>query len=116
MTRARDALRTARLSLVQDPSSPVSSRAWKQTQAEFCERVAEINLKVDRLNMIVPTLYQQIARFDVVKEQQTIAAECREQTDSVTPYQQQPQQQSAGDSNTVTFTDVLRQLKQLFTA
>ena len=65
--------------------------------------------------MIVPTLYQQIARFDAGKEQQAIVSECREETQSMTSDQQQ-QQQSTGDSNPVTFTDVLRQLKQLFTA
>jgi len=115
-------LRRAQLTLGHDSASPVSSRLWKQKQTEFCDKVTEINLKVDRLNMIVPTLYQQIARFDAVKEQQMIATQCREQTElSSTPtYQQQQQQQqqqheSAADSNTVSLTDVLRQLKQLFT-
>jgi len=105
MTKARDELRAARL------SSPINSRLWKQKQLEFCERVADVNVKVDRLNMIVPTLYQQIARFDTVKEQVSIAKQCTEQTET----EHEPQHDdSAADSNAVTFTDVLRQLKALF--
>jgi len=104
MTKARDELRAAQL------SSHISSRLLKQKQVEFCDRVADINMKVDRLNMIVPTLYQQIARFDAVKEQQCIAKQCIEQTE----LEHEPQHKSAGDSNTVTFTEVLRQLKALF--
>lgn len=110
ITKAREELRAAQLALSQDASSPVSRRLWKQKQAEFCDRVADLNVKVDRLNMIVPTLYQQIARFDAMKEQQTIAEQYREQTD-----QSLDQHQSATDSCSITFTDVLRQLKALFT-
>jgi len=104
MTKARDELRAARL------SSPINSRLQKQKQVEFCERVADINVKVDRLNMIVPTLYQQIARFDVVKEQDTIAEQCKEHTE----HEHESQHESAADSNPFTFTEVLRQLKALF--
>jgi len=68
-------------------------------------------VKVDRLNMIVPTLYQQIARFDVVKEQQTIA----EEPSALQCTPPDEQQQQSADNNAVTFTDVLRELKALFT-
>ena len=85
---------------------------WKQKQAEFYDRVADINMKVDRLNMIVPTLYQQIAHFDVAKEQQKIAEE--QSTPQSTPAQNQ-QRQSSSNNNSVTFTDFLRELKALFT-
>ena len=114
MRRARQELRAA-LVLCQSPSSPVNSRLWTQKKAEFCSRVADINVKVDRLNMIVPTLYQQIAQFDVVKEQQAIAEE-QSACHSTPPHeQQQHPQRSSPDSNSVTFTDVLRELKALFT-
>ena len=118
MTKARDALRTAWLAVGRDPSSAVSSHSLKQKQTEFSDRVTEINLKVDRLNMIVPTLYQQIARFDVVKEEEMIAAQCREHTElqPASAYNHQQPQQSDADSSTVTLTDVLRELKALFTA
>jgi len=69
-------------------------------------------VKVDRLNMIVPTLYQQIARFDVTKEQRTIAAEPSAARSTAA----HEQQQSSADNSSVTFTDVFRQLKALFTA
>jgi len=69
-------------------------------------------VKVDRLNMIVPTLYQQIARFDVTKEQRTIV----EEPSAARSTAAHEQQQSSADNSSATFTDVFRQLKALFTA
>jgi len=114
MTKARDDLRAGYATLGRDPSSPVNRRMWKNKQSEFCNRVADINVKVDRLNMIVPTLYQQIARFNVAKEQQSVIGDQRqEQTESSSS--SCDHRQSTADSNSVTLSDVLRELKALFT-
>jgi len=115
MSKARDDLRAARLALSRDPSSPISRRLWKEKQVEFCERIADINVKVDRLNMIVPTLYQQIARFDVVRELETITEQCLEQYKSEPVSTYRHGRESVDESGTVTLTDVWRQLKTLFT-
>jgi len=129
IAKARDTLRSAELALGQaqnqqhsssSSSSTASSlvitrsRLLKQKRSEFADKVAEINAKVDRLNMIVPTLYQQIARFDTVKEMRVIATQC-----GVEQTQQQQQlhdvsTDNSNNNNAVRFTDVLRQLKQLF--
>jgi len=115
--KARDDLRAARMSLSRDASLPVASRLWTRKQAEFCGRVTDVNVKVDRLNMIVPTLYQQIARFDASSEQKAIIEQCShlQQTQSSVCHQQQ-QRCHTDTSSLQTFTDVLKQLKALFTA
>ena len=113
MRRAREQLRSARRALCQAPSSPANCRLWKQQQAQFCAQVADVNVKVDRLNVIVPTLYQQIARFDVAKEQQTIVDE---QAASPPAHEQQHTAAAAANNSSVTLTDVLRELKALFAA
>ena len=115
MRKLRDELRAAQLSFSQDPSSSVRQRLWKQTQREFRDRVADVNLKVDRLNMIVPTLYQQIARFDAARELETAAQQCQEQTSHQNDDEYEHCEQSAGDSSPVTLTDIWRQVRALFT-
>jgi len=121
MKKARDDLRAVWLATVGcDTSrrSAVNKRMWRQKQTEFCERIAEVNVKVDRLNMIVPTLYQQIARFDADREQQVIVGEesCRDGSCDELLQSAAYQHQSGDDSSrAVTLTAVLRQIKQLFT-
>ena len=110
MRKARDSLAAAWLRVSGDSSSPVNSRLWTQRRAEFREKVSDINVKVDRLNMIVPTLYQQIAHFDKVKEEKTVI----EQTQQAQPTT--PHQQTTTDNSQLTLTDVWRQLKALFTS
>jgi len=116
MRKARDELRAAQLTRSRGPCSPVNSRLYRQKQVDFRDRVADINMKVDRLNMIVPTLYQQIARFDVAKEEGAIVKQCREQSESDSAQRLQPHQQARIDtSSPATFTEVLKELKALFT-
>ena len=73
MWEARRRLEYTRYSLGPEPLSPDLEPVWQRACAVFTDAVADVNKKVARYNMIVPTLRQQLIPYRA----QTIATRVR---------------------------------------
>lgn len=73
ISQARDDLLKVRLREGREPlSSAKAKQNWSKKVREFHETIESINLKINRLNMVVPTLRQQMVHYNAQRELEQI--------------------------------------------
>lgn len=72
----RQMVKTARDELLQTRLK--AKHNWSQKIFEFRQTIDSVNLKINKLNMVVPTLRQQMAHYDANKELDNILNYCEE--------------------------------------
>lgn len=73
ISQARDDLLKVRLREGREPlTSAKAKQNWSKKVREFHETIESINLKINRLNMVVPTLRQQMVHYNAQRELQQI--------------------------------------------
>jgi hypothetical protein len=117
MENACEKLRHAHVTALQQSSSSAAQRQLRQMRAEFRETIASVNSKINRFNMIAPTVRQQRVHYNADKECQRIADECTKSSTQTSYETSHIRRDSSAQNEAVdrtTLKDVLKEIKALF--
>ena len=113
MKDARSDLLQAKISSEKEKNSIKGKNIWIRKLNEFSETIQTVNKQIDKLNMIVPTLRQQLFHFNAEQEVNQVLASYADNNEHLKSREFEKFNLDQMDKTT-TLGDVWKELKSLF--